>query len=106
MTPTLMLEILIILSIVLSIFSAFFLGNAIYKEYKARELARARYEKNPELDILAEDFYVPELTIGNVVVFHILWITPGINLISFTAAIIYLVYGEVKKVWNNPVIGW
>lgn len=106
MTNELLIITLACLTIVLSVFSTLFLANLVYQEYKAREAARARYEKDPEVDLLADEFYVPNLTVGNLVMFTVLWISPGINLVTVTVSLIYLVYGEVKKVWNNPVIGW
>lgn len=97
---------LAIFSIVLSLFSKYHLLGAIYKDYKARKSAKARYEKNPDLDLLPEEFYVPMVTVGEVIVVVFLWVLPGVNLITFTCSMVYLAYNRAKQVWNSPVIDW
>lgn len=95
-----------IFSIALSLFSKYYLLGSIFRDYKARKAAKARYEKDPNLDLLPEEFYVPTVTVGEVLVVTFLWIIPGVNLITFACSMSYLGYKEAKRVWNSPVIDW
>lgn len=93
-------------SIILSTYSMYFLGMMISDDVEARKDAKARYEKDPELELLAEDFYVPTVTVGTVLMFTFLWIMPGINLVSGVSSLVFWAYTSIKKVWHNPVIDW
>jgi hypothetical protein len=79
----------------------------IYLDITNRRAAKARYEKDPNLSIESfEEFYVPSVTVGDVIIASVLWFTPGVNLVTTAWVLIVLGVEQLKRVWNNPVIDW
>lgn len=107
---SLVLNVLGATSILISLVTIVLMGKNIYGDYVSRKAARARYEKDPNLheDILSEDFnfYTPSVTVGDLFTGLVLWVMPGINLVTMAYLILAIIFDNLKRVWNNPVIDW
>lgn len=104
-----MKELVIILAVIsgaVSIISLKYLADILISELNARKTAKLRYEKEPELGVFVSDFYVPTITIGSFITFVLLWVVPGLNLITAVGYLIYICVQGIKRVWNNPLIDW
>ncbi len=98
--------VLIAISGLISTMSFYSISTLVYVDYRNREKAKQRYAKDPNLEVLAENYYVPTITIGALLTWIFFWIIPGINLVTLLVTILIFCYRGLKKIWHIPVIDW
>lgn len=100
------MNIVIIVSLILSCISIVAIGKLVLEDYNSRKRARQRYEQDPTVEPLVEEFYVPNVSIGNIINWTVFWVLPGVNLFTLGVSVCYAGYLQLKKVWNEPLINW